>query len=72
MSRISFRVTRACAMLLVGVLFAAPCHAQTTFTFGGFVKLDALYSKYRDGDVGSESPLRDIHFPARLINASPS
>lgn len=40
--------------------------AQTTFTFGGYVKFDALYSNYNDGNVDETSPLRDIHFPAAI------
>lgn len=59
--------TRRGMMFAAAALLIVPtAHAQTTFTFGGSVKLDALYSKYRDGQVGSGSPLRDIHFPAAI------
>jgi hypothetical protein len=39
---------------------------QTTLTFGGYVKLDMLSTKYFDGNVAGDSPLRDIHFPAAI------
>ncbi len=60
------RLTHSGVMLLLGVLLASPATAQTTFTFGGYVKLDVLASKYRDGDVGPAGPLRDFHFPAAI------
>jgi hypothetical protein len=33
--------------------------AETTFSFGGYVKLDVLSTYYRNGDVVPESPLRE-------------
>ncbi|KPK63290.1 MAG: hypothetical protein AMS21_06775 [Gemmatimonas sp. SG8_38_2] len=43
-----------------------PLNAQTRFTFGGYVKLDVLNTKYHNGTPGPDSPLRDIHFPAAI------
>ncbi|MFC2085713.1 DcaP family trimeric outer membrane transporter [Bacteroidota bacterium] len=53
-------------VLAVGLTLASSASAQTNFTFGGFAKLDVLNSRYNDGDVASESPLRDFHFPAAI------
>jgi hypothetical protein len=54
------------AFLLLGTVLTGPLGAQTIFTFGGYVKFDALYSHYENGDVPETSPLRDIHFPAAI------
>jgi hypothetical protein len=51
---------------LAMLAFCHPLAAQTRFTFGGYVKLDALNSKYYDGAPAPDSPLRDIHFPAAI------
>jgi hypothetical protein len=45
-----------CAIVLGGLMaWAGPLAAQTTFTFGGYVKFDALYSNYNNGDVPETS-----------------
>ena len=33
---------------------------------GGYIKTDLINTWYRNGDVGSESPLRDIHIPGQI------
>ena len=38
----------------------------TSFNFGGYVKADYLFSQYNNGEVGSTSPLRDIHLPSQI------
>jgi hypothetical protein len=61
------RYTRLCA--LSAFFLASGAHvaeAQTTFTFGGYAKLDVMSTRYFDGDVDSESPLRDFHLPAAI------
>jgi hypothetical protein len=54
-------------VIIPGILYlqlaVSLASAQTTFNFGGFAKLDVLNSRYNDGDVESESPLRDFYFP---------
>ena len=40
--------------------------AQTTFKFGGYVKLDMMQSKFYNGEVPVGSALRDFHFPAAI------
>jgi hypothetical protein len=50
----------------IAVLAASPAAAQTTFTFKGYIKMDALHSSYNDGPVAFGSPLRDFHFPAAI------
>ena len=39
---------------------------KTTFKFGGYVKADFLNTWYNNGDVASESPMRDIHLPSQI------
>jgi hypothetical protein len=52
---------------LAGVaVMASAAHAQTTFTFGGYVKMDAMQSAYHNGSVASGNALRDFHFPAAI------
>jgi hypothetical protein len=43
-----------------------PAAAQTTFTFGGYVKLDAMESKFHNGSVPIGNALRDFHFPGAI------
>jgi hypothetical protein len=40
--------------------------SQTTFKFGGYVKLDLSQSKYYNGKVPLGDPLRDFHFPGGI------
>ncbi len=47
------------------VLLALPLQAaETTFTFGGYVKLDAIATDYKDGDPAVGNPIRDFHLPS--------
>ncbi len=39
---------------------------KTTFTFGGYAKLDWLTTQYFDGEPDPESPIRDIHIPSAI------
>ena len=39
---------------------------KTTFKFGGYIKADFINSLYHNGDVGKESPLKDIHLPGQI------
>lgn len=39
---------------------------KTTFTFGGYAKLDWLLSRYYNGNPSPESPIRDIHIPSAI------
>ncbi|MGD8414644.1 MAG: porin, partial [Candidatus Latescibacterota bacterium] len=55
----------AATLVIVGLVSPA-AFGQTAFNFGGFAKLDVLNSRYNDGDVASESPLRDFYFPAAI------
>lgn len=49
------------SVLLSASLFAQNETAKTTFKFGGYVKADAINTWYMNGDVASNSPLRDLH-----------
>lgn len=37
---------------------------DTKFKFGGYVKLDAMYSRFSDGSVGGTSSARDFYVPS--------
>ena len=54
------------AIGLVGAVSARPVGAATTFSFGGYAKLDVLSTYYFNGDVAPESPLRDFHLPSQI------
>lgn len=52
--------------LLPTLLVAIPLSSQAATTdvkFGGFVKLDATYSMYNDGDLGAGVTQREFYFP---------
>jgi len=52
---------------LAAVIAAGACLAETTtLSYGGYVKFDALSTYYRNGDVASGSPLRDMHLPSQI------
>ena len=54
------------ASLATLIFVAVPALAETTFDFKGYIKMDALSTYYRSGDVSPESPLRDFHFPGAI------
>lgn len=64
-------------MICLGILLCSHGNAQdiklneTTFTFGGYAKLDVLFSRFHNGEVVDENPMRDFYFPA-LIPVGPS
>jgi len=51
-------------VIIIGVTGIS--NAQTTFKFGGFVKLDMMNTNFHNGPVAVGSPLRDFHFPAAI------
>jgi hypothetical protein len=55
------------AAALVTVFFAAQIHAtETTFSYGGYVKFDALGTYYHNGSVDATNALRDFHIPGSI------
>jgi len=48
------------------LIFSSLLFPQTTFTFGGYVKLDMMQSKFHNGSVPVGGALRDFHFPAAI------
>ena len=64
-------VATAVATSLLGFagLASAPAMAakatfgNTEVTLGGYIKLDAIYSKYSDGEVATNSSSRDFYVP---------
>lgn len=61
------RCARAC-ILPVAVLLLWPhsLSGQTTFTFRGYVKLDAMWTNFHNGFVLETSPLRDFLVPVLI------
>jgi hypothetical protein len=60
-------------LILPALIFASVTMAygqalidSTTFKFGGYIKTDIINTWYQNGDVGSNSPLRDIHIPGQI------
>jgi hypothetical protein len=57
------------ALLTLAISAGDPVSAaaqETTFTFGGYVKFDAIASDFHNGTVDNTSVLRDIHFPGAI------
>jgi hypothetical protein len=61
-------MNRVLSALAFATVLVIPCRAgaQTTFTFGGYVKMDAMTSKFHNGSVPLGNALRDFHFPAAI------
>ena len=53
-------------LLIIMIFSNLTILSQTTFKFGGYVKLDMMQSKFYNGEVAVGSPLRDFHFPADI------
>jgi len=54
-------------LLAIALLAApAPLAGQTTFTFGGYVKLDVMWTNFHNGFVPETSPLRDFLVPVLI------
>ncbi|WNJ18308.1 hypothetical protein [Pontibacter sp. G13] len=56
----------SCSFLFIQPAFPQKRLIRTAFYYGGYVKFDALYSWYRNGEVGPNSALRDFIFPAQI------
>ncbi|MCD8522024.1 MAG: porin [Saccharospirillaceae bacterium] len=52
------------AILLAAALPMAVQAANTEFSYGGYIKLDAMMSTYSDGDIAAASAGRDFYVPA--------
>jgi hypothetical protein len=46
--------------------------ANTRFSFGGYVKLDTLWTKYDDGEIADGSVGRDFYLPSAIPIGAPS
>ncbi len=51
-------------LLATAALPLAAQAANTEFSYGGYIKFDAMMSTYSDGDVGSASLARDFYVPS--------
>lgn len=62
------RAGSACVALALALIpFATQTHAaETTFSHGGYVKLDAITTYYHNGTVSPLSALRDFHIPGAI------
>lgn len=63
MRRSGILQTRSIFLGMAAVMLTTPILADTKFTLGGYVKLDAMYTDYSGGDLGANSALRDFHIP---------
>jgi hypothetical protein len=52
------------AILLAAALPMAVQAANTEFSYGGYIKMDAMMSTYSDGDIGAGSLGRDFYVPS--------
>src|SRR5690606_22411203 len=57
------------AILLAAALPMAVQAANTEFTYGGFIKFDAMYSQYGDGAGPTLAVGRDFYVPATILVA---
>ncbi|MAD45180.1 MAG: porin [Oceanospirillaceae bacterium] len=53
-------------ILLTAALPMAVQAANTEFSYGGYIKLDAMMSTYSDGDLGAASLGRDFYVPSTI------
>ena len=54
------------AILLAAALPMAVQAANTEFTYGGYIKFDAAYSEYKDGDMAAAGIGRDFYVPSTI------
>lgn len=60
------RLLAVCAALTAGSVLAAEAKmGETTFTWGGFAKVDVLYSRFSEGEV-AQSTSRDFYVPGTI------
>ena len=53
-------------ILLAAALPMAVNAANTEFSYGGFIKFNASYSEYSDGDVDANARIRDFNIPSQI------
>ncbi|WP_419813389.1 DcaP family trimeric outer membrane transporter [Bacterioplanoides sp.] len=53
-------------LLLSAALPMAVNAANIDFSYGGYIKLDAMFSEYSDGDLASNNGLRDFYIPSQI------
>lgn len=66
------RLTIGLASLLLPLGTQAASFGDTEFNIGGYIKLDAIYSDYQDGDPGGASLGRDFYIPSITPTAGKS
>ncbi|NNJ72983.1 MAG: porin, partial [Enterobacterales bacterium] len=55
---------KALCILPLVTAMAATNAEETTFSYGGFIKLDALLTNYSDGTLGAQNLGRDFYIPS--------
>lgn len=60
------RMTKTPALLLISALPFAVQAANTEFSYGGYIKFDATYSEYKDGDMAAAGLGRDFYVPSTI------
>ena len=66
MGRSYFRFLTRTALCATIFTLSTTAQAETKFSLGGYIKLDAMYTEYSDGDLGANSGLRDFHIPGAI------
>lgn len=51
---------------LVGLTMPLAVNAETTLSYGGYIKLDALVTDYSDGDAGTQNLNNDFYVPGLI------
>lgn len=64
MQTIHSRLLTSVAALMLPLASQAATFGNTEFNLGGYIKLDAIYSDYKDGDPGGGSLGRDFYIPS--------
>lgn len=60
------RMTKTLALFLISALPFAVQAANTEFSYGGYIKFDAAYSEYKDGDMAAAGLGRDFYVPSTI------
>ncbi|MBE0483221.1 MAG: porin [Bacterioplanes sp.] len=60
------RMTKTPALFLISALPFAVQAANTEFSYGGYIKFDAAYSEYKDGDMAAAGLGRDFYVPSTI------
>jgi DcaP outer membrane protein len=64
MKKLTWTILGLCIALGTAIAQESATEKKTTFSFGGFAKLDFMSTSFNNGAPGLDSPIRDIHLPS--------